>query len=247
MENAKKKVLVVEDDADVLFGLELILRGEYDVVTATDGATAMMTARRERPDIVLLDLGLPAGDGLRVLEWMRDLPELTFTPKIVLTGRDGDGVESAAIANGASMVLHKPADPQQVKDALRLVGMWPSGRRWHFLIVEDDEDLRAGLALQLQARGLLVSTACDGVSAVSAARRVLPDAVVVDLGLPVGDGYKVIERLRAIDELADVPVVVLTGRDPEVARERALAAGANAFLCKPAETQELLDAVGIGA
>lgn len=245
MTNARKKVLVVEDDDDVRLGLELVLQGEYDVVQASDGATAMMVARREIPDIILLDLGIPAGDGLHVLEWMRDLPTLTFTPKIVLTGRDGDVVEREALARGASMVLRKPAEPAQVRDALRLVSMWPAGRRWHFLVVEDDDDLRAGLALQLQARGLVVTTATDGVSALSAARRTLPDAIVLDLGLPVGDGFKVLERLRAVEELADIPVVVLSGQDPGVARERALAAGANAFVSKPAETQELLGAVGI--
>lgn len=245
MNSERKKVLVVEDDPDVLLGIELILGRDHDVVTATDGASAMIVARRENPDVVLLDLGLPAGDGLAVLQWMRDLPTLTFTPKVVLTGRDGDQVEAQAVALGASMVLRKPADPEQIRDALRLVTMWPAGRRWHFLVVEDDDDLRAGLALQLQARGLVVSTATDGVSALSAARRLMPDAIVLDLGLPVGDGYKVLERLRAIDELADIPVVVLSGQDPGIARDKALAAGARAFLSKPASPQQLLDAVGI--
>lgn len=245
METTKKKVLLVEDDADIRAGLEVLLGAEFDVRVAADGASAMMVARREVPDAILLDIGLPAGDGLHVLQWMRDLPELTFTPKVVLTGRDDPATEHSALTLGATMVLHKPADPTQVRDALQLVTLWPSGRRWHFLVVEDDDDVRQGLALQLQARGLVVSTATDGVSALSAARRILPDAIVLDLGLPVGDGFKVLERLRAIDELADIKVVVLSGQDPGVARERALAAGATAFLSKPADARELLAAAGV--
>lgn len=240
----RKRVLVVEDDRDVRFGLKILLQREYDVVEAEDGISAITVAKRERPDVVVLDLGLPGGDGLSVLERMRDMAELAFTPKIVVTGRDGAATDEAALQRGAHLVLHKPADPQQVLDAVKLTVMWPQPQRRHVLVVEDDADLLAAMKIQLHARGLVVSTACDGAGAVGMARHVKPDAIILDLGLPAGDGLAVLERLRSFDELAKTPVVVLTGRDAEPNRELALAAGANAFLNKPAAAEELLMAVG---
>lgn len=113
------------------------------------------------------------------------------------------------------------------------------------LIVEDDPDLARQLKAALSDAGYAIDHAPDGEEAHYLGETEPYDAIVLDLGLPVGDGYKVLERLRAIDELADIPVVVLSGQDPGIARDKALAAGARAFLSKPASPQQLLDAVGI--
>jgi DNA-binding response OmpR family regulator len=111
------------------------------------------------------------------------------------------------------------------------------------LIVDDDADLRELLNLRLRQRGYDTAFAMDAISAVSVARRENPDLIILDLGLPAGEGYVVIERLRAIAALGTVPIIVVSGRADEASRERALTAGARAFIQKPFETEALVGAV----
>src|SRR6185295_7219301 len=111
------------------------------------------------------------------------------------------------------------------------------------LIVDDDADHRRGLNLRLRANHYTTSFAADAVQAVSVARKDRPDLVLLDLGLPGGDGIVVMERFRANAELSVIPVIASTGRDPLVNRDRALKAGAVAFFRKPVDNAELLAAI----
>ncbi len=110
------------------------------------------------------------------------------------------------------------------------------------LIVEDDADLALALSVRLRSAGYRTYSSADAVTAVGAARRVQPDVVLLDLGLPGGDGIDVLERMRSLASVALIPVIVLTARG-ESARQPALAAGANAFFGKPADEAELLATV----
>ena len=107
------------------------------------------------------------------------------------------------------------------------------------LIVEDDLDLLRGLAIRLKVGGYEVLCATDGVQAIGAARRDKPDLILLDLGLPGGDGYVVMERLRLLNG-ATTPILVLSAKDPATHREKALAAGASVFFHKPVENHVLL-------
>lgn len=111
------------------------------------------------------------------------------------------------------------------------------------LIVDDDDDVAWGLRILFRAHDYLTVVAGDAVSAVSEAKNEKPDLIVLDLGLPAGDGYIVMERLGNIDELASIPVIVLTARDAETHRELSLEAGAKAFFQKPVDHSELLASV----
>lgn len=111
------------------------------------------------------------------------------------------------------------------------------------LIVDDNEDVSRGLRILFRAHDYTTVVAGDAVTAISQAKSENPDLIVLDLGLPAGDGYLVMERLSNIDSLASTPVIVFTARDAESHRERALEAGAKAFFQKPVDHAELLAAV----
>ncbi len=111
------------------------------------------------------------------------------------------------------------------------------------LIVDDDSDLRHGLNLRLRANHYDTAYACDGFSAVAVAMKERPDMIILDIGLPAGDGFVVLERLQQSATLATIPVIVLTARDPQYNRERVMKAGAAAFFQKPANNAELLGAI----
>jgi len=111
------------------------------------------------------------------------------------------------------------------------------------LIVDDDEDLRLGLNARLRASGYDTAFAQDGVTAVTIAKQVTPDLIILDLGLPGGDGFLVLKRIKSIASLACTPVVVLSARHPAGNRERALGAGAAAYFQKPANNDELMSSI----
>jgi DNA-binding response OmpR family regulator len=108
------------------------------------------------------------------------------------------------------------------------------------LIVEDDPDVRQGLGVRLKANGYDTFFAADVVTAVIEARKHQPDLIILDLGLPAGDGFLVIERLKVVPALAVIPIIVVSARTGFVNQERATAAGVKAFLQKPVDNAELL-------
>ena len=112
------------------------------------------------------------------------------------------------------------------------------------LIVEDDADVRLGYHVFLTAHNYDTFFAVDALSAVSEARKHLPDLVILDLGLPAGDGFVVLERLRAITQLSLIPVIVVSARDVRGSKDRALKAGAKAYVQKPWNDDELLAIIG---
>src|ERR1700716_507109 len=105
------------------------------------------------------------------------------------------------------------------------------------LVVEDDDAIAQVLQRSLRMEGYEVRIAGDGVAALDEAHAFLPDLVILDLGLPRMDGVEVAKTLRLTD---DVPILVLTARDGVEARVEGLDAGADDYLVKPFERQELL-------
>jgi DNA-binding response OmpR family regulator len=108
------------------------------------------------------------------------------------------------------------------------------------LIVEDDADVRLGYQVLLKANHYDTFFAADSTAAVSEARKHQPDLIILDLGLPAGDGFVVLERFRGNMNLAVIPVIVVSARDLHGNKERALKAGAKAFVQKPWNDNELL-------
>jgi DNA-binding response OmpR family regulator len=111
------------------------------------------------------------------------------------------------------------------------------------LIVEDDDDVSRGLRVIFRAHDYLSVIAGDAVTAVSQAKSENPDLIILDLGIPAGDGYLVMERLANIESLASIPVIVFTARDEEWHRQRSLEAGAKAFFQKPVDPAAMLAAI----
>jgi DNA-binding response OmpR family regulator len=111
------------------------------------------------------------------------------------------------------------------------------------LIVEDDKDTVRAMAVRFRSKGFQIVVANDAVSAISTARKEKPDLIVLDLGLPGGDGFVVMQRLKANYDLMLVPIIVVSARDPMLNEQCALDAGAEAFLQKPFDADELFAAI----
>jgi DNA-binding response OmpR family regulator len=111
------------------------------------------------------------------------------------------------------------------------------------MIVDDDSDITRALKIRLKANHYDTVDAGDGYSAISVAQKEQPDLIILDLGLPCGDGFFVLARLKDIQALSQIPVIVLTGNDQQSSERRVLQAGAAAFFQKPVSNNQLLHAI----
>jgi two-component system KDP operon response regulator KdpE len=119
----------------------------------------------------------------------------------------------------------------------------PNFKGAKILIVDDDPELRMALKLRLRANNYETVSASDGYSAIALAQKERPNLIILDLGLPAGNGFIVLKRLQESDSLSHIPVIVLTARDPQANELRSLDAGATAFFQKPADNNELLQVI----
>jgi DNA-binding response OmpR family regulator len=108
---SNKKILIVEDDADVRLGYHLLFKANhYDTFFAKDPISCLSEAHKHRPDLIVLDLGLSAGDGFRVIDQLKAASHLEAIPIVVVSGRDIHTVKARALMSGAKAYLQKPAD-----------------------------------------------------------------------------------------------------------------------------------------
>ncbi len=125
MENkTSKKILIVEDEKELLLGLSTLLKSQgYLIIAAYDGTFAISLAHKDKPDLIILDLGLPAGGGLFVLENLKSSVETNDIPVLILTAQQGEDLEEKLNKMGAAAYFHKPFDPpvllNQIRDILK--------------------------------------------------------------------------------------------------------------------------------
>jgi CheY-like chemotaxis protein len=108
------------------------------------------------------------------------------------------------------------------------------------LIVDDNADTRLLLSARLKAHHYHTVFAADALQAMSIAQKERPDAILLDLGLPGGNGLIVLQRFKANTSLRGIPAIIVTAEDPLVAEARAIEAGADGFLQKPVDQEKLI-------
>jgi DNA-binding response OmpR family regulator len=111
--------------------------------------------------------------------------------------------------------------------------------RKKILVVDDDSDFVHITSIYLKAYGYDVAAASDAIEAIAAAKTTHPDIILLDIGLPKGDGLTVLNRLASSDRTTLIPVIVVTGKDPSI-KKSCLAAGAMEFFLKPFNPDALL-------
>ena len=114
-----KKILIIEDDSKISLALGIRLKSMgYEVCAASDAVTAMAQARKADPDVVLIDIGLPGGDGFMVADRLRTNISTSTTPFIFVTASKEEGLRERAYDLGASGFFEKPFDATLLADAI---------------------------------------------------------------------------------------------------------------------------------
>jgi CheY-like chemotaxis protein len=125
----RRRILIADDDQVILKSVGGYLqRHGYEVLTCEDGPTALQTARAQRPDLALVDLGMhsprpticPIFDGYTLMGWFRSLPETARMPVIVLTGSEAPDTHQRCLLAGASATMHKPANMERLLRTIRI-------------------------------------------------------------------------------------------------------------------------------
>ena len=200
-------ILCVDDAPDILKYLQLTFQDVgYEVVLAGDHDGALRGARGRRPDLICLDLKMPGRDGFDVMRSLREDPELASVPILVVSA---GGEERRAIGAGARSYLSKPVDADGLVAAVRcLLGSEVGG----VLIVEDSPDTTELLASALVENGLTVRTAANGREGLDRLAEAVPSAIILDLMMPVMDGFAFLEQLKGHPDWERIPVVVLSAK-----------------------------------
>ena len=124
-----KKILIADDEQDALDFVREVLEGEgYTIVTASDGSKALTAMRREKPDLVVLDVQMPEMDGFQVFEKMKKDDELKAIPVVMLTGiKEKVGIGFSADEMGTYMgakphdYIEKPIDPVKLRESVKKI------------------------------------------------------------------------------------------------------------------------------
>jgi PAS domain S-box-containing protein len=223
-------VLVCDDDPSVLAVVEEILRGwGYRTLGVTDGDAAVRAATQHHPDAILLDMMMPGMTGSDTLKALRLRPDTRSIPVVILSALK----PMPRVQREREVVdwVEKPFQEDSLLAALEeAVSVRWKPRR--VLLVEDDPDLSRVLLEVFGRHGIEALHASSGVEAVEASRRAPPDLIVLDLGLPHGDGYWVVEALRGEEALRGIPLVVYTARELEEDDRERLRLGHTEFLTK---------------
>jgi CheY-like chemotaxis protein len=232
-------VLIVDDEEGVreLLAFELAPFG-LRILQAPDGKRALELARSEKPDAILLDVLMPNLDGWQTLRALKEQPETSSIPVVILSV-----VENRAfgISLGAFEHLVKPVDRATLLLTLSRAGVLAT--RGHVLVVDDDPDVRALFEQELVAAGYRVRTASGGAQALELLRREQPSAVLLDLMMPPPDGFEVLYRIREDPNLRDLPVIIITAKELSASDERVLQRSSQRVIRKGPDSAQLVEEV----
>ncbi len=258
------RILVVDDiEANVKL-LEARLTAEYyEVLTASDGPTALALAASEKPDIVLLDVMMPGMDGFEVCRRLKDDPITRHIPVVLVTALDGRGDRITGLEAGADEFLTKPIDDvmlfarvrsltrlKQVMDELR--AREASGRRigviagaaarlggagGRVLVLDDNERQAQRLMAELSVEHRPVAET-DPEKAHMTARGPV-DLIVVNATARGFDGLRFAANIRSDEATRHLPILAIVDPDERHRLIKALEIGVNDILTKPIDPQEM--------
>jgi len=231
-----RTVLVIDDDPEARDIVERFLRKDgFDVVTAGSGEEGLHLAHQLQPAAITLDVMMPDMDGWSVLRALKADPVLHDIPVVMLTMVDD---KSKGYSLGATNYLTKPVDRGQLHHAL--THYCTSGEPCSALLVEDDPATREIMARTLEEADWQVSEASNGREALDQLAREIPRVILLDLMMPVMDGFDFLLEMRANADWQDIPVIVLTAKDLTEEDRRMLSGRVEQIVEKGASTHEQL-------
>ena len=203
------KVLVIDDDPTVRDLISRYLAKEgYQVKSANAGMEGLSLAKQFRPDVISLDVLMPGMDGWSVLSHLKEDADTADTPVVMISIIDEKKV---GYTLGAADFLTKPVDRQQL---IRVMDKHCRGQlKGPVLVVEDDKSARELIRKMLAREEIEVAQAMNGQDALRFLEQMQPQIILLDLMMPVMDGFEFLETLKTRPEWQAIPVVVITAKE----------------------------------
>jgi DNA-binding response OmpR family regulator len=245
---SKGRILVVEDDLDISNMLRMYFTGEgYEIEITSFGEAAYSLCLAQSPHLVILDIMLPDTDGFSVFRQLRSDPHTKGIPVIFLTQKDARTDQLTGLNLGASDYITKPFDIRElkvrVKNLLQATGQDAISERVSYkgrlLVVEDNVDIANIVHTFFTDEGYQAEFVATGHDALEVCQRNLYDLILLDVQLPDMDGYAVCQRLRQNIRTTHTPIIFLTQRSERKDRLQGLEAGADDYITKPFDIDEL--------
>ena len=219
IDGARNLVLVIDDEASQRDLMTRFLeRQNFEVRTAPDGRAGLALARTLKPRAILLDVMMPQMDGWSVLGALKADADLSKIPVVMVTFVADAGLGPTL---GAADHVAKPVDWGSLKHVMDRFRAEEAGE---VLVVDDDAGARERLRSVLEKNGWTVQEAGNGAEALDRVLHAPPRLILLDLTMPVMDGFSFLHRLRDTPGCADIPVVVLSARDITSEERRRLSA-----------------------
>ncbi len=207
-----RTALIVEDDFKSANLIRVNLEAEgFKVLHASSAEEALVLANQHQLSLITLDIMLPGLDGWDFLARIKQVPDLGRVP-IVIISIVADRNKGYSL--GAAAVLQKPITRQELYESLIDLELFPlaRGQALKVLLVDDDPKAVELLAVRIAGLASTVLRAYSGAEAIAAARKTLPDLIVLDLMMPDASGFDVVEALKDDPTTARIPIVIVTAK-----------------------------------
>jgi signal transduction histidine kinase/DNA-binding response OmpR family regulator len=234
------RVLVVDDDRRRALLLKGVLMADGDDVRVTEDAdSALAAARADHPGLIVVSAAVP--DAHALLAILEHDPD---TRKSAVLAMSDPGAAADLIAAGADEVIDLPLAPAALREAC--VRVLEAGRREapRIMVIDDDAAIRAICREVLEQAGFEVKDVATSHTAVAEARRFRPDLVLMDVMMPVLDGFRTAEQLRKDTTTGLTPIIFLSAKGDTADKVRAFRSGAEDYMVKPFDAAELVARVG---
>ena len=240
--SGERTVLVVEDDTNfskILFDLAHELH--YRCLVAHNAADGLRLANDMMPDAILLDLGLPDGSGLDVLQRLKENPDSRHIPVHIVSANDS---ADAAMQLGAVGYVIKPATRERLKEVFHTLEGKFTQKVKRVLLVEDDQRQRESMVALIDDADVDIEAVATGAEALALLRTGVFDCMIIDLKLPDMQGHELLRIMASEQAGSFPPVIVYTGRVLTRAEETELLKYSRSIIIKGARSPErLLDEV----
>ena len=249
------KILVVDDHPSTAHTLARALSQvdtRVKVFSATSGPQALECAKEDAVDILITDMIMPEMTGLELIENLQKNPAGRPTYSFLITAYEVPGLQVSARRLKVKDVIIKPVHPERIcriisqaiqeMDQARPVVVESSPNKlFNILIADDQPDNLMLLSRYLEREGYSYLKAADGIETLEKVRSQLPDLVLLDVNMPLKDGFAVLEEIRSDPITEHIPVIILTAArlDPKEIQS-GLNLGADDYVTKPFDPKELL-------